>query len=138
MSLPHKNKTLTTFLATLLGWFGTHRFYLYGKKSRAAWLYFSAVPLSIIAISIFPNESLFLTLSPIILSAFIATIESLVIGLTADHTWDAKINPLSSRQTESHWVLALILVSTLTIATFIFLAMLARLTDLFLTGGAFG
>ena len=62
MTTAHKNKTLATLLAALLGGLGAHRFYLFGKKDKLAWLYVVLFPLSIFA-------------------GFIA---ALVIGLTPD------------------------------------------------------
>jgi hypothetical protein len=65
-------------------------------------------------------------------------LEALVIGLTPDEKWDAKHNPTSGKKSESHWVLALILVLTLGIGAMSVIALLARSFDLLFTGGAYG
>ena len=116
MTVPHKNKTLATFLAAVLGCFGAHRFYLYGKKDRRAWLYVLLCPLS----------------------AFAGFIAALVIGLTPDERWDAQHNAASGRQSDSGWTVILIVIATFGIGTTLLIAAIARTFDLLYTGGAYG
>lgn len=113
---PHKNKTLTTFLAALFGGLGAHRFYLYGKKDGWAWVHLALFPLSV-----FPGF-----------------IEALVIGLTPDEKWDATHNSGSGRKSESGWPLALVLVLTFGGGAIAVIAAIARTFDLLYTGGAYG
>jgi hypothetical protein len=47
-----------------------------------------------------------------VLSVLIACLEALVLGLTPDDKWDARYNAGSGKNSESHWILALILVLT--------------------------
>jgi hypothetical protein len=138
MTIRHRDKTLTTLLATLFGGIGLHRFYLHGRKDGLGWLHLASLPTSIIAIGLFRHSpplfaGILLALS--ILSGFL---EALVIGLTPDEKWDAQYNRLSSKKTESHWVLALILVATLALGATAVIALLARSFDLLFTGGAYG
>lgn len=114
--IPHKNKTLATFLAALFGGFGAHRFYLHGKKDVWAWVHLALFPLSI----------------------FPAFIEALVIGLTPDEQWDATHNKESGRHSDSGWSLALILVLTFGGGAIAIITAIARTFDLLFTGGAYG
>jgi TM2 domain-containing membrane protein YozV len=116
MSSSHKNKTFATLLAFALGGLGAHRFYLYGKKDRWAWVHVFLFPLSVYA----------------------GFIEALVLGLTPDEKWDAEHNPASGRQSESGWPLVLLLVLTLGVGAVAVIATLARTFDLLYTGGAYG
>lgn len=138
MTDPHKNKTLATFLATVTGGFGLHRFYLRGKKDGWGWLHFATVPLSVLAVTMGGDrQSMFLAL-PFIVSVLSAFIEALVIGLTPDDKWDAHYNASSGRQSDSRWPLALLLVLTTGIGAVAMIATMARIFDLLYTGGAYG
>ena len=116
MPTAHKNKTLATFLAAVLGGLGAHRFYLYGSKDKLAWLHVALFPLSIFA-------------------GFIA---ALVIGLTPDEKWDAQHNQASGRESDSGWTVVLIVIATFGIGTTLLIAAIARAFDLLYTGGAYG
>ncbi|WP_034293711.1 hypothetical protein [Herbaspirillum sp. RV1423] len=138
MTIPHKNKTLSTFLAAVLGGIGIHRFYLYGRKDLFGWLHAACLPVSALAMLIFSNfQPLFMAM-PFVLSVLCGFLEALVIGLTPDEKWDAGHNPASGKKSESHWILALILVLTLGIGAMSVIALLARSFDLLFTGGAYG
>ncbi|MDB5794851.1 MAG: hypothetical protein JWR25_1230 [Noviherbaspirillum sp.] len=113
---PHKNKTLATLLSAVLGGLGAHRFYLYGKKDKWAWVHIFFFPLSVYA----------------------GLIEALVLGLTPDEKWDALHNPASGRQSRSGWGLAILLVATVGFGAIAFIATLARIVDIAYTGGAYG
>lgn len=138
MNQRHKNKTIATLFASLLGAFGIHRFYIAGYKDRWAWLHLLSLPLSAIALSVFKNQPTLFTLSPLLISGFVAIIEALVIGLTPDEKWDAAHNPQSGTQSQSDWPLALLLVLTVGIGAIALIAAIARLFDLLFTGGAYG
>lgn len=116
MTASHKNKTFATLLAFLLGGFGAHRFYLYGKKDVWAWTHLLLLPLAVYA----------------------GFIEALVIGLTPDDKWDTTHNPQSGRQSASGWPLVILLVLTLAIGATVIIASIARMFDLIYTGGAYG
>ena len=138
MATSHRNKTITTFLAALFGGIGMHRFYLHGRSDWLAWLRVASLPLSGLAILMVNNmQPLFVGLL-FIFSILAGFIEALVIGLTPDTKWDAQHNQDSGQQSESHWILAVILVLTLGAATMGVIALLARSMDLWLTGGAYG
>lgn len=134
----HKNKTLTTFLATTLGSIGLHRFYLYGARDRFGWLHILAIPLSLGLMAAQPQAPRLFTALPFVLSMLIACLEALVIGLTPDDKWDSRHNAGSGKSSESHWILAVILVLTVGLGAMGVIALLARSFDLLFTGGAFG
>lgn len=113
---PHKNKTFATLLASLLGGIGAHRFYLYGRADRWAWLHVVLFPLSI----------------------FAGFIEALMLGLTPDEKWDEQHNRESNRKSNSGWLLIILLVLTFGGSATAVIAALARTFDLLFTGGAYG
>lgn len=112
----HKNKLLATLLAAIFGVFGAHRFYLYGPRNVLAWLSILFFPIAF-------------------LSGFI---EALIIGLTADTKWDQRFNQNTNYHTQSDWKQALALVFIAGGSAIVYIAVLARITDLMLTGGAYG
>lgn len=116
MATRHKNKTFSTFLAMLLGGLGAHRFYLYGKKDIWAWVHVLTLPISI----------------------FAGFIGALVIGLTPDEKWDAQHNAISGRASDSGWLVILLVIGTFAFGATALITIIARLTDLYLTGGAYG
>ena len=75
---------------------------------------------------------------PIVVSAVVAFLEALIIGLTPDEKFDAAFNAESGRKSNSSWVLAVLLVATMMIGTTTLIATMARLFDLLYTGGAYG
>lgn len=113
---PHKNKTFATFLASLLGGIGAHRFYLHGRTDRWAWLHVVLFPFSV----------------------FAGFIEALMIGLTPDEKWDERHNRESGRKSNSGWLLIILLVLTFGGGATAVIAALARTFDLLFTGGAYG
>jgi hypothetical protein len=134
----HKNKTLATALAFVLGGLGVHRFYLRSSVDRLGLLHVCSLPVAgmIYGLGHAPNP--FWTLLPIFISSIVGFIEALVIGLTPDEKWDAKFNPASGRKSHSHWILAVLLVLTMLVGATSVIAMLSRLFDLLYTGGAYG
>ncbi len=136
----HKNKTLATLLAVVFGGLGAHRFYLYGFRDFWAWNYVAAFLLFVCALVLAQGpHSLGVTLLTLFpLSIFAGWIEALVIGLTPDKKWDARHNAHSGRPSASGWPLILLLVLTFACGFTTFIICIARATDLFLTGGAFG
>jgi ABC-type amino acid transport system permease subunit len=71
-------------------------------------------------------------------SFIVGFVEALVIGLTPDEKWDAQYNAHSGQQTRSNWVLVLLLVVTMLVATTVLIGTIARLSDVVYTGGAYG
>ncbi len=134
----HKNKTAATFLAAILGGIGAHRFYLRGSVDKLALLHLCSVPLAGMVFGLAPQADGFFKLLPILLSYIVGFVEALVIGLLSDEKFDARYNPGSGRQSESHWPLAVLLVTTMLIGTTTMIATISRLFDLLYTGGAYG
>jgi TM2 domain-containing membrane protein YozV len=134
----HKNNTLATLLASVLGGLGIHRFYLYGITDKWGWAHAASLLFSSGILMTAPSIPFFFGISPLMLSALIAFIEALVIGLTPDEKWDAAHNQGSGKQTHSAWPLALLLILTVGIGATALIAAIARTFDLLYTGGAFG
>lgn len=138
MHLRHKNKTIATFLATFLGGLGAHRVYLFGWQDKWAWLHFISLPVSVLIALMAPDQPWMFTGSLFVLSVLAGCIESLTLGITSDDAWDARFNPDSGRQSMSDWPLAILLVLTVGAGATALIAAMARISDLLLTGGAFG
>lgn len=138
MTISHTNKTATTLLASLFGGIGIHRFYMYGRKDVIGWLHLLSLPLSAVAIFLFSNAQPLFAGILFILSVLSGFLEALVIGLTPDDKWDAGHNPASGKKSDSHWILAVILVLTLGVGAMSVIALMARSFDLLFTGGAYG
>jgi hypothetical protein len=134
----HKNKTLATLLALLFGAVGLHRFYLYGRRDAWGWLHFATLPLSALLMLSQPGAQRLFTAAPLAISALIACVEALVIGLMPDEKWDALHNPQSPGSSKSGWLLILLLVLGLGAGATGLIAMIARTFDLLFTGGAYG
>jgi TM2 domain-containing membrane protein YozV len=138
MTGTHKNKTLATLLASLLGALGIHRFYLHGGQDRWGWLHAASLPLAAVAALSTSGAFWLFAALPLLLSMLAGFIEALVIGLTPDEQWDAAHNRNSGQQSRSQWPLALLLVLTTGFGATALIAIIARLFDLLLTGGAYG
>jgi TM2 domain-containing membrane protein YozV len=138
MPVAHKNKTFTTFLASVFGGLGAHRFYLYGWKDFWAWAHFLTVPISLLALAFGTGQPNMFLAGLFVLSVLIGFIEALVIGLTPDDKWDALHNPNSGKQSASGWPIALLLVLTMGVGATATIATIARAFDLLYTGGAYG
>ena len=135
---PHKNKTLATTLAFLLGGLGVHRFYLKGSVDRIGLLHVCSIPATGMVYGLGHAPNPFYVLLPLILSWIVGFIEALVTGVMPDERWDAKYNAGSGRTSRSRWPLALILVLTMLVGATVLIATIARLFDLLYTGGAYG
>lgn len=134
----HKNKTLATALAFLLGGLGVHRFYLHGSVDRIGLLHVCCLPATGMVYGLGHALNPFWVLLPLIVSCIAGFVEALVIGLTPDERWDARYNAASSRSSRSNWPLALLLVLTMLVGATVLIATLSRLFDLLYTGGAYG
>lgn len=136
--MKHYNKTWATFLASAFGGLGAHRFYLGGVGDKFGWLHLASVPLSaLLYYSHNPSVAMF-SLSPLIVSILLGQLQALVLGVKPDEKWDAMYNPGSGQQSNSRWPQALLLVLTMALGSTTLMAAMARLMDLYLTGGAFG
>ena len=133
----HKNKTVATSLALLLGGLGAHRFYLRGSVDRLGLLHVCSLPImGILYGAVKPHP--FYVVLPVLVSFIVGYIEALVLGLMPDEKWDATYNMHSGRQSRSNWVLVLLLVVTMLVATTVLIGTIARLSDVVYTGGAYG
>ena len=134
----HKNKTLATALAFLLGGLGVHRFYLRGSVDRLGLLHVCSLPIAGLVYGAGRAPNAFWVLLPIFISCIAGFVEALAIGLTPDEKWDAKFNASSGRESRSNWMLAVLLVLTMLVGATGVIAVLSRLFDLLYTGGAYG
>jgi TM2 domain-containing membrane protein YozV len=137
MAAAHKNKTVATLLALLLGGFGIHRFYLKPGADRIGLLHLCCLPVMGILYGAVKPHPFYMVL-PLLVSYIAGFVEALVIGLTPDEKWDAQYNTHSGQQTRSNWVLVLLLVITMLVATTVLIGTIARLSDVVYTGGAYG
>ena len=137
MAAAHKNKTVATLLALLLGGFGIHRFYLKPGADRIGLLHLCCLPVTGILYGAVKPHPFYIVL-PLLVSYIVGFVEALVIGLTPDEKWDAQYNAHSGQQTHSNWVLVLLLVITMLVATTVLIGTIARLSDVMYTGGAYG
>ena len=137
MAAAHKNKTVATLLALLLGGFGIHRFYLKPGADRIGLLHLCCLPVMGILYGAVKPHPFYIVL-PLLVSYIAGFVEALVIGLTPDEKWDAQYNTHSGQQTRSNWVLVLLLVITMLVATTVLIGTIARLSDVVYTGGAYG
>ena len=134
----HKNKTIATLLALLLGSVGLHRFYLHGLNDRWGWLHAVSLPLSALLLLSNPELPLLINTLPLVISTLTASIETFVLGLMPDEKWDSRYNPASDIESDSGWPVALMMVVNLFCGATLLLTVLARSFDLMLTGGAYG
>jgi TM2 domain-containing membrane protein YozV len=134
----HKNKTLATALAFVLGGLGAHRFYLKGGIDRIGLLHLCSIPLTGMVYGLGHALNVFYVLLPLILSWIAGFIEALVIGVMPDERFDARYNAASGRTSGSRWPLALVLVLTMLVGATVLIATISRLFDLLYTGGAYG
>ena len=138
MPTSHKNKTFATFLAVLLGAVGAHRFYLRGSLDKLGLIHVASLPIAGLVYGLAPQADWFYKILPVLVSAVAGFIEALVIGLTADEKFDAAFNAKSGKTSDSHWILALLLVTTMMGGTGVLIWTMSRLVDLMYTGGAYG
>jgi hypothetical protein len=138
MAKPHKNKTLATLLALVLGGVGAHRFYLKGGTDRLGLLHVCSIPAAGLVYGLGHAPNPFWVLLPVLVSCIVGFIEALVIGLTPDEKWDAAHNAASGRRSDSNWLVVLLLVATLMVGATTLIGTIARLFDLLYTGGSFG
>jgi TM2 domain-containing membrane protein YozV len=138
MATRHKNKTLATLLALVLGGLGVHRFYMKSSTDRLGLAHLCSVPLAGLVYGIGRGPNIFWVLLPLLVSWCVGFIEALVIGLTPDEKWDAAHNPGSGKQSDTGWPVVLLLVATMVIGATVVIGTISRLFDLLYTGGAYG
>lgn len=138
MAAPHKNKTLATLLALVLGGLGAHRFYLKPGADRLGLLHLCSIPVAGLVYGLGHGPNGFWVLLPLLVSSIAGFIEALVIGLTPDEKWDAAYNKSSGCTSHSNWLVVLLLVITMMLGATVMIATMSRLFDLLYTGGAYG
>lgn len=138
MDSRHKNKTIATLLALLLGGLGAHRFYIKSPLDRIGLLHLCSVPVAGLVYGLGHAPNPFWVLLPLLVSYSAGFIEALVIGLTPDEKWDATHNAGSGARSRSNWVVVVLLVATMLVGTTVVIATMSRMFDLIYTGGAYG
>jgi hypothetical protein len=134
----HKNKTLATLLALILGGVGAHRFYLKSGADRLGLLHLCSVPIAGLVYGIGHAPNPFWVLLPLLVSWCVGFVEALVIGLTPDEKWDATYNAAGGTKSHSNWIVVFLLVVTMLVGATAVIATISRLFDLLYTGGAYG
>ena len=93
-----KSKTLATWLALTLGSLGVHRFYLYGRRDKLAWLH--PLPTLLGAAGALRMQNLgqddhaaWLLIPVLGLMLSISMLTAIVYGLTPDERWAERHNP---------------------------------------------
>ncbi|WP_332854644.1 hypothetical protein [Duganella sp. S19_KUP01_CR8] len=134
----HKNKTFATLLAFLVGGLGLQRLYLRGPRDPWLWAHLAALPVAAAISATWPDADGFYKLLPIMVSGLVGFLEALVLGLMSDEKWDARFNPGSGKQSDTHWPLAVVLVASMMVGAGSLIATISRLFDLLYTGGSYG
>lgn len=93
-----RSKTLTAWLALMLGTLGAHRFYLHGWRDRLGWLHVPPTLAGLYGVlrmrELGQDDQLAWMLVPLLgLAISAAMIAAIVHALTPDETWDARHNP---------------------------------------------
>jgi hypothetical protein len=96
--MSEKSKTLTAWLALVLGSLGAHRFYLHGRRDVWAWLHPAPTLLGLAGVMRMRNlgqdDHWAWLLIPLLgLMLAISMLSAIVAGLTPDDKWAAKFNP---------------------------------------------
>ena len=93
----YRSKTLTAWLALLLGAFGAHRFYLHGARDRWAWAY--PLPTLVGLLGVLRMRTLgqddgwaTLMIPWVGLTLSAAMLSGILAALTPDETWDQRYN----------------------------------------------
>ena len=134
----HKNKTFAALLAFLFGGLGLQRLYLRGPRDPWLWAHLAALPACALVSMAAPDADGFYKLLPLMVSGLVGFLEALVLGLMSDEKWDARFNPASGKQSDTHWPLALVLVASMMVGAGSLIATISRLFDLLYTGGSYG
>ncbi len=106
----HYSRPLAGLFALVFGWLGLHRWYL---GARGAWLYpMLSMPLMGWALRTDPwfRQPGFFAFSLIVV---IALVEAIVISLTRDARWDARLNANSGRVSANRWAPVFIAIASL-------------------------
>ena len=128
--VPHRSKTLATWIALVGGGLGLHRFYLHGWCDALGWLYPLPFALGLYGVlrarDLGQDDALSWALIPVlgvVLAA--AMLMAIVYGLMPDERWNARYNA-GGRPSKSGWaavigvVLALLFGASVLMATLAF------------------
>lgn len=120
----HRSKSIAGALALFFGWAGAHRLYL---GSRFWWLYpVVAMPAMGLALAAGGEEwfrhPAFFAASLVVL---VAMLEAIVICLTPDPKWDARLNAGSGVESASGWAVVLIAIAALMLGATLMMSVLA-------------
>ena len=93
-----KSKTLATWLALTLGSLGAHRFYLYGRRDKLAWLHPLPTLLGTAGALRMQNlgqddHAAWLLIPLLGLMLSISMLTAILYGLTSDERWAERHNP---------------------------------------------
>ena len=93
----YRGKSLATWLATLVGALGVHRFYLHGWRDALGWLHLVPTSIGLAGVQrmrlLGQDDQLAWLLVPLLgLMISQAALVAIVWGLTPDARWDEKLN----------------------------------------------
>ncbi len=77
------------------------------------WAHLAALPACALVSLAAPDADGFYKLLPLMVSGLVGFLEALVLGLMSDEKWDARFNPASGKQSDTHWPLAVVLVASM-------------------------
>ncbi len=125
-----RSKTVTAALAFLLGTFGAHRFYLYGRRDPAGWAHLAGTLLGMPGVLLLAASARASILGwclavPGAISLFAAFLAALVYGLRPDEKWDAQFNADGERRSRSGWAVIFVVIFSLLIGAFLLMTGLA-------------
>ena len=104
MPTPHKIKTLATFLAAFLGGIGAHRFYLQGFRDRFGWLHVATLPISLLAIAIWPEQPKLFTGCLFVVSILAGMLQALAVATYLEANGQARQrSPGRCRRSAGRW-----------------------------------
>ena len=135
-----RSKTTAARLALLGGVFGAHRFYLRGARDAWGWAQLAPTLLGLWgmarALSFgLDDRGARLALPLLGLSAGVAMLQAVLIGLRADARWDARWNPRDTRRSASGWGAVLVVMVALLAGTAALLGTLAYVLQGLFAGG---
>jgi hypothetical protein len=97
-ALHHRSKTVTAWLALVLGTLGVHRMYLYGLRDWLAWLHPVPTAVGLMGVQrmqdLGQDDRLAWALLPLLgLMISLAMLAAIVYALTPDEAWNRRFNP---------------------------------------------
>jgi hypothetical protein len=125
----YRSKTLATWIALLGGSLGLHRFYLHGMRDPWGWLFIGPTLVGLYGVQRMrqlggDDHTAWLLIPLLGLTLAVAMVTAIILGLTADETWNARYNR-SGRSHRSDWTTVLGVVVALFVGAGVLMATIA-------------